>query len=110
MYLEMQIVDDTADQNADSKGCRSVGSVESVSDTEDCQERLVALLQCAYCWSRMQALQQVAQWSELESDEVQAPRVPRNISGSAKSWWRLASVGCISYMVAWLYLARWRIS
>lgn len=68
MYLEMQIVDDAAEREADGGSCWACESVESLSDAEDRRERLVALVQCAYGWSRVQALQQVAEWLALEND------------------------------------------
>jgi hypothetical protein len=70
MYLEMQLVDDpTAEYDGASKYCRSVASLDSPSEVEEERERLVALLQCAYSWSRVQALRQLARWLAMETGE-----------------------------------------
>jgi hypothetical protein len=70
MYLEMQLVDDpTAEYDGDSKYCTAVASLDSPSQAEEERERLVALLQCAYSWSRVQALRQVARWLAMEAGE-----------------------------------------
>lgn len=70
MYLEMQLVDDAiADHDGDSKYSRSVALLDSPADAEDERERLVALLQCAYSWSRVRALRQVAIWQAMEGGE-----------------------------------------
>jgi hypothetical protein len=73
MYLEMQLVNDPmADDDGDSKYCSSVASLDSRLDAEDDRERLVALLQCAYSWSRVQALRQVARWLAMEGGKSAA--------------------------------------
>lgn len=67
MYLDMPLANEpTVDCDADSSHCRSVVSLESSSDTQEERERLVALLQCAYSWNRVQALRQVARWAAME--------------------------------------------
>ncbi len=67
MYLEMQLVTDSmVDDDGQSRYCRSVAALDSPLDEEDDRERLVALLQCAYSWSRVQALRQVARWLAME--------------------------------------------
>jgi hypothetical protein len=106
MYLEMQIVDD---RDADSKSCRPVGSVPSLSDAEDRRERLVALLQCAYSWSRAQALQQVVKWLALESDEFPDPEGASHVSDTAKRWQRPGSV--VAFLERWpgWTSLRWRV-
>jgi hypothetical protein len=73
MYLEMQVVDDPmADDDGDSKYCSSVASIDSPLDVEDNRERLIALLQCAYSWNRVQALRQVARWVAMEGGDSRA--------------------------------------
>ena len=56
MYLEMQLPDD-----------RSVAACDSPPLAEEERERLAALLQCAYSWSRVQALRQVDSWAATEA-------------------------------------------
>jgi hypothetical protein len=61
MYLEMPLVNDTTGAHP----YRSDAVLPSSSEAE--RERLVALLQCAYSWSRVQALRQVDKWMLLEA-------------------------------------------
>ena len=73
MYLEMQLVNDSmADDDDDSRYCRPVAALDSPLEAEDDRERLVALLQCAYSWSRVQALRQVTRWRAMEGSESPA--------------------------------------
>jgi hypothetical protein len=67
MYLEMQPVDDTtAEYEGDDRYRESVAASDSPSQADEERERLVALLQCAYSWSRVQALREVDRWVATE--------------------------------------------
>lgn len=65
MYLEMPLVNDAPAAHP----CGSDAALASQSEAQ--RERLVALLQCAYGWSRVQALQQVDKWVALEGRDSQ---------------------------------------
>jgi hypothetical protein len=68
MYLDMQLVDDRrTGHEVDEGGRESVAASDSSSPAAEQRERLVALLQCAYGWSRVQALRQVDGWMAMEA-------------------------------------------
>ena len=72
MYLEMQLMNDTLLMN-ESERSTSNGQYCDLAATQDAsaaaeREHLIALLQCAYSWSRLRAQQEFVRWMALEAD------------------------------------------
>ena len=84
MYLEMQLmndiplVNDPAESASDCQYRDLAAARDAPAAAEHERERLIALLQCAYSWSRLQAQQEVIRWLAIEAGVAASSRSAAN--------------------------------